>query len=252
MIAGQRNLTLLGRAALALAGVTAAYAHYTWIAPAAAPLQIGRQGMIQFCHGHEFPAGEETLGIQNAYAWMFLPSGKQFKLSLVTEAKRVVSAFTPRETGVHRAVYTQDRGVQSRTPNGMKPGGRTRNPDAAQAFRSYRSAVAYLPVGGSNPGTAKPTGIELEIVAVHRDRVWELQLLKNGKPQAGVPIEVRIEGASGGFDAGKTDADGRRTYRTAEVKPGRPMLFFAEWKDAPPAGSDYETVNYSTSLFVRQ
>lgn len=245
------KLRLLGRVGIGIAAITAGFAHYTWIAPAAAPLEVGKPGFIRFCHGHEFPYGEETLGTKDSQAIMVPPSGKQTKLSLLVEAKQVVAAYTPQEPGLHRAVYTQDRGVLSRTPNGVKRGGRDTNPDAAQTFRSYRSAVAYLSVGKSGKAITKPAGIELEIVAIHRERAWELQLVKSGKPQPGVPIQILIEGSQTALEGGKTDAAGRLTYRP-DPKAGRPMLFSAEWKDAPPAGVAYDSVNYATSLYVTQ
>lgn len=181
------------------------------------------------------------------------PSGARYSLSPAANGNEVTAPYTPKENGLHRVVYVQDRGVSSRTPNGVKPGGRDKNPDAAQASRTFRSAVAYLPVGKNGNVDAKSVGIEVEIAGkLQLGGAWDLELSRNGKPEVGIAIQVFTAGAHDAVAIGKTDANGRLAYKPAAANVARPLLFWAEWKAAPPAGAAYDTINYSTSLYVTQ
>jgi len=243
------DATLVKTILAALIGISIASAHYTWVAPAEAELKVGKPAAIRLCHGHQFPAGEEKLNLNATEAIILDPAGRKTKLNPVVHENDITAAYTPKTAGLHRVVLTQDRGVSSRTPDGVKPGGRDKNPGAAQAFRSYRSAVAYLPAGNTPSIAPKPAGIELEIVGTLNKGAWELQLLRNGKPVPSAPIEVIFAGAASATEAGKTDSTGKLIYRRPNGA-ATPLLFSTEWKDPAPAGSAYDTVNYSTTLYV--
>lgn len=238
--------------ALGLAACAGVYAHYTWVAPGGGALEVGKAAVIRICHGHHFPEGEEKISITGAMAMVMTPSGARHSLTPTAAGNEVTTPYTPKEGGLHRVVYVQDRGVSSRTPAGVKPGGRDKNPDAAQASRTYRSAVAYLPVGKSGNVDAKAAGIEVEIAGkLQLGGAWDLELSRNGKPEAGVAIQVFIAGAHDPAAIGKTDSSGKLSYKPA-AGVARPLLFWAEWKATPPAGAPYDTINYSTSLYVTQ
>ncbi|MBL8179802.1 MAG: DUF4198 domain-containing protein, partial [Bryobacterales bacterium] len=222
---------------------TLALAHYTWVAPVAT-LEPGKPATIQISHGDVFPNGDEAINAAQVELYVLAPSGAKTKLTPAKSANTVTAPFTPRESGPHRLVMIQDRGVTSRTPQGVKQGGRDKNPTATQASRTYRTAVSCL-----NAKSAKPIGLELEFTAERTSSSWQVQLLKHGKPAPGIAIEVLLPGASKGVASGKTDAAGKFTWTPPANSKG-PVLFSAMFKDAPPAGATFDAVNYETSLYL--
>lgn len=221
-----------------------ALCHYTWVAPTAA-LEAGKAAVIQINHGHKFPVSEEAINAAQVDLYVLAPSGTKTKLAAAKAAGSVTASFQPKETGLHRIVMVQDRGVTSRTPKGVKQGGRDRNPDATQASRTFRTAVSYAGSGKSG----KPVGLELELVGERTAAGWQVQLLKQGKAASGVAIEVFLPGAAKTVEAGKTGADGKVAWQAPAGAKG-PALFSATFKDPAPAGAAYDAVNYETSLYV--
>lgn len=229
---------------LALSSALAALGHYTWLAPDAA-LTPGKPATIRISHGHKFPTSEEAINARQVDLFVVAPSGKRTKLTATSAGTAVTAPFTPTEAGPHRLAFTQDRGVSSRTPQGVKPGGRDKNPTATQASRTFRTAVAYLAANASS----QPLGLELELTAKFASGAFTITLLKNGKPAAGIPIELFLPGAAQATELAKTDASGQVRYQPPASAKG-PALFSAGFKDQPPAGAPYDTTNYETSLYV--
>jgi hypothetical protein len=227
---------------------TAALGHYTWIAPIA-PLEVGKTATIQIGHGHKFPQSEEAINAKQVDAFVLPPSGAKTKLEAVVSGAGITATYSVKEAGMHRIAFIQDRGVSSRTPAGVKPGGRDKNPNAIQASRTFRTAVAYATTGKTEASGGKPLGLEFELSAIPSSGTWSLQLMKQGKPVAAVPIEVFLAGAAKAVEAGKTGADGRLMFSPAAGAKG-PAMFSAALKDAAPAGSAFDFVNYETSLYV--
>ncbi|MBL8221237.1 MAG: DUF4198 domain-containing protein [Bryobacterales bacterium] len=221
-----------------------ALCHYTWVAPTAA-LEVGTPSIIQISHGHKFPVSEEAINAAQVDVYVLAPSGAKTKLVATKAAGSVTAPFQAKEAGLHRIVMVQDRGITSRTPQGVKQGGRDRNPSATQASRTFRTAVSYAGAGKA----AKPVGVELELVGERTATGWQVQLLKNGKPAGGVAIEVFLPGAAKTAEAGRTGADGKLNWQTPAGSKG-PALFSAMFKDPAPAGASYDAVNYETSLYV--
>jgi hypothetical protein len=227
---------------------TVALGHYTWIAPLA-PLEVGKSATIQIGHGHKFPQSEEAINAKQVDAFVLPPSGAKTKLQPVASGAGITATCEVKEAGMYRIAFIQDRGVNSRTPSGVKPGGRDKNPNAIRASRTLRTAVAYATTGKSEASGGKPLGLEFEISAMPSTGAWNLLLLKQGKPAAGVPIEVFLAGAPKAVEAGTTGADGRLTFNPAAGAKG-PAMFSAALKDAAPAGAAFDFVNYETSLYV--
>jgi len=235
---------LLLSAGLALTAV----GHYTWVAPVA-PLEAGKPATIRIGHGHKFPQSEEGINARQAELVAVAPSGARTSLPAAAGPTEVTATFTPREKGTYRIGFTQDRGVSSRTPKGVKPGGRDRNPDATQAYRTFRSAVAYVAFGTAAATAGKPLGFELELTGEWAQGAWQVRLLKHQQPVAGVPVEVFLSGAAKAVEAGKTNPDGKLSYSPPSGVKG-PAMFSAAFRDAAPAGAAYDHVNYETSLYV--
>lgn len=221
----------------------AAFAHDTWIAASGA-LATGKPVTIFVRHGHHFPASEEAVNAAQLDLFAQSASGKRTALQASVQGREVVAEFTPAAAGAHTLAFTQDRGVTSRTPKGVKQGGRDKNPGATQSSRTLRTAVAYL-----GAAVSKPAGLEVEIVGTLSGGAWTVQLLRGGKPLAGIAIEAFPAGAEAGKIAGKTDANGKLRY-TPEAGARKDLLFIAEFKQPAPQGSAYDTVNFETSLHV--
>ena len=122
-------------------------AHFTWLAPESPELAAGRPYRLRIGHGHEFPASEAAVDATQVRALVIDPRGERAEVAARREDKAVVLEWTPRQKGLHVFAFTQDRGEVSRTPSGVKSGGRDRNPDAATAFRAVRSVeeIAAIP-----------------------------------------------------------------------------------------------------------
>jgi uncharacterized GH25 family protein len=231
---------------LFLAGVLAA--HYTWIAPASAPLVQGKVNKVLIAHGHQFPVSEEAIAAAQVKAFAIAPSGKRAELKAAKVGKLVEAAYTPMEAGTHAFGFAQDRGVTSRTPGGVKPGGRDVNKDVAQALRAVRTAVAFASTAKVTP-TGKPLGLELEIVPQISASSVTLQLLRSGKPLAATAIQVLTSGSEEPRELGKTSAQGTLVYAIgAGTKP--PVLFIAAVNEPAAKGAGYDTTNLSTSLYL--
>lgn len=241
----------LRAAAATLAATGLVLAHYTWIAPTGAPVEVGKPALVRLFHGHHFPKGEEKMELAGSQVKAISPSGQVTELTGKAVASEDTVSYTPKQAGLHRIVYTNDRGVVSRTPGGVKPGGRDRNPSAAQSFRRYTSLVAYLPVGGMATPQPGPSGAECELIAAPQPGGgWTVTVLAQGKPVPGVTVEVFAAGAESVAVAGKSDANGIVRHAPAKGTTAA-VLFSAEWKAPAPAGATYDSVNYSTSLYVQ-
>ncbi len=239
----------LSRALIGLFSLTFLLAaHYTWMAPASAPLVQGKVNKIQIAHGHKFPAGEEAIVAAQVRAFAVSPGGKRTELKAVAAGKVVALDYTPGEAGTHALGFVQDRGVSSRTPGGVKKGGRDVNPNATQASRIIRTAVGYASTGKVDP-SGKALGMEFEIVPQVSGGTITLQLLRTGKPLPGVAIGLLVNGSEEPNELGKTDAQGRLVYRPgAAVKP--PVLFIADFSEPAQKGAAYDSTNLSTSLYL--
>ena len=240
------------KAKLAIGGLLAAFvalAHYTWIGPVDGPFEVGKTAKIQISHGHKFPASEEAINASQVEAFVVTPSGGRVKLDVAAGPNSVGASYAVKEAGLHRIAFVQDRGVNSRTPKGLRPGGRDKNPDATQASRALRTSVAYVATGGSLVSKAKPVGLEIELTAELVGGAWHVQLLKQGKPASGVALDVFLAGAAKVEPVGSTGADGKVIYRPAGGSKG-PAMFTAEVRETPPAGAKYDYTSYGTSLYV--
>ncbi len=226
-----------------------AVGHYTWISASPDLLEAGKKVTVQIGHGHVFPASEGAINASQVSTFVVAPSGARVDLKPVASEKMVTAEFIARESGFHRFALVQDRGVNSRTPDGIKPGGRDKNPNATQAFRTFRTAIAYTRSAKPTGIAGKPLGLEFELTASLAHGVWTVQLLKQGKPVAGSGIELLSAGTEKPADIGNTGPDGKVTYRVPARGQG-PGLFLARLREPAPAGAAYDTVNYETSLNV--
>lgn len=207
------------------------------------PFVVGKSVKIMVAHGDRFPHTDEAVNAAQVKLYVLAPSGARTDLKATAEKIAVSSTFTPREAGAHRIVFTQDRGPISRTPKGVKPGGRDQNPNAIEAFSLLRTGVSY--VGGS--GSTASLGLDLELTAQLVSGVWQLQLLRSGKPVVGETVQVLLQEHEDATAVGRTGADGRLTYKP--VSATGPLLFLAEVKEKV-SGMVIDFRTLSTSTYV--
>lgn len=234
--------------AVAVAASVVALGHYTWVAPVS-KLETGKAAVVRISHGHKFPESEEAINARQVDLFALAPSGTRVKLQPVADAGSVTAPFTPAESGTYRIAFAQDRGVSSRTPKGVKKGGRDVNPDAQQSSRTFRTAMVYAATGGAAPGAGKPAGLEIELTAERKGGAWSVQLLERGKPASGIAVEAFPAGAAHASEIGKTDGSGVVRY-TPSAGVNGPVMFAVAYKSPAPAGSKYDFVNYESSLYV--
>jgi uncharacterized GH25 family protein len=226
-----------------LCGAVSAFGHYTWVAPSDA-LVAGRPVKIMVAHGDRFPHGDEAINAAQVRLWMVAANGSKSDLKPVATKTAVLADFTPAASGPHRIVFTQDRGVLSRTPAGVKAGGRDRNPSATEVFSLMRTGLHYV----GDPGGVSPVGLELELTAKFDAGVWILQLLRSGKPLAGEAVKVVLKEEEKDVVIGKSGADGRLNYTPVSGYKG-PLLFLVDFKEKP-AGGAVDSRTISTSTYV--
>jgi uncharacterized GH25 family protein len=223
---------------------SAVWAHYTWVMPAATVFEAGKPNKITVAHGHRFPQSEEAITASQVKLYVLAPSGAKTDLKAASAGTSVTADFTPKESGPHRIIFTQDRGAMSRTPKGVKPGGRDKNPDATEAFSLLRTGVVYSGKGH------KPAGLDAELSAEPAaNGSWQVQLLRTGKPVAGQTIQVVLNGQKDATDVGKTGADGKVTFKPAAASKA-PVMFLAEFAEKAGAGSSIDERRFSVTLYV--
>jgi uncharacterized GH25 family protein len=241
----------LGRLVLLLPAATVLlYAHFTWVTASVSPLEVGKTAEVLIGHGHQFPASEEVIITEAAEVYAVAPSGRRTALAPKAQKPLLVAGYKVAETGMHRFVLAQDRGVRSWTTQGVQPGGKDKHPQARRSARVFRSAVSYALTPGAAYEKAKPLGLVFEMTGeVTGDQVV-LTVLRESKPVAGVAIHL-VGQARGGEALGKTGPDGRFNYAFTAGNKG-PLLFAADYIEQAAPTANYERGEYATSLhFVR-
>jgi hypothetical protein len=233
---------------VAIPCAVAGLAHYTWVAPPAV-FVTGKTAIVQIAHGHRFPHSEEIVNPAQLQLFVLAPSGNKVALKAAAAGNVLTMPFPVQEAGFHRIVLVQDRGITSRTPGGLKAGGRDRNKNASQAYRTLRTAVAYANTARTGGEDGKPAGLEFELTGVRSAETWLLQVLRQGNPVADAPVEVLLAGASKAVHVGTTGPDGRIRYQVPSGNSG-PAVFSVTLRQSAPPGATYDFVNYETSLYV--
>ncbi len=229
-----------------LAGVAAASAHFTWIAPSASPLAVGQVAKLVIGSGHHFPKSETALRLVDVQVHAITPSGKRTELHPTTAGTSLAAEYKVEEAGMHRFVLVQDRGVLSWTTNGVRAGGKAEHPRARRSAKVYRSAVSYAVTPGSHFVQAKPLGIAFEMTADVSGSQVALAVWKDAKPCAGVEIRMAV-GDHGDKAIGKTSPDGRFVYTLGPDSKGA-LLFGVEYVEPASATANYDRGEFAASV----
>ncbi len=232
-------------ACLTLGAAVTGWTHFTWVAPVN-ELQAGKTAKIMVAHGDRFPQSEEAVNAAQLKLFVLAPSGARTDLKPASAGTSVTADFAVKESGTHRIVFVQDRGAMSRTPKGVKSGGRDRNPDATEAFTMLRTGVWQ---GAAR--NHKPLGLDAELTAEldGASGAWQVQLLRGGKPLAGQKVQVVLNGQKDEIAIGSTGADGKVAYRPSAGSRG-PAMFLSEFSEKAPGGSPIDERRFSTTLYV--
>lgn len=232
--------------ALLLGGATALLGHFVWVGPMAGPLKVGQDAAIMVGNGHAFLGSESPAAQDGLKVWAITPAGASQPVAVSVADKFLKGSFPVKTDGVYRVVFTQDRGVMSRTPKGVKAGGRDQHPDATEAFKLFRSGIAYVGTPGKAFGKEKPVGLDFEMVPEKTADGVILTVLAGGKPLAGADISLAWP-LKDEVDLGKTGADGKFTYKfPAGAK--SPALFVAESKVKAAAGAKFDVHTYASAV----
>jgi uncharacterized GH25 family protein len=226
----------------------ALFAHATWIAPVASPLEVGKSVELQIGNGHAFPRSESALSPQNVQVFAVAPSGAKADLKPVKSGSFLTANYAVRETGMHRFVFVQDRGVMSRTPQGLKSGGRDQNPSATQSMKMYRAAVAYAGTPGADLAVRAPLGLTFEVTPQRTRDSVTLSVVLNSKPVQGAKIRAVLPGQKE-QELGTTGSDGKFTYRVPSGLDG-PFLLVAAHSEKAVTGATYDNADYSMALHL--
>ena len=225
----------------ALACATAGWTHFTWIS-ASGEFQSGKTVKIMVSHGDRFPQSEEAINASQVQLFVLAPSGARSDLKPSSTPTGITASFPVKETGAHRIAFVQDRGAMSRTPTGIRPGDKRKNPGALEAFTMLRTGVWH-----SGKGHA-PVGLAAELTAEREGSTWHVQLLRKGKPLAGQLVQVVLNGQKDAVDLGKTGPDGKVDFKS--TTPAGPAMFLAEFKEKGPIGGGVDSHRFSTTLYV--
>jgi uncharacterized GH25 family protein len=222
-------------------------AHNSWINPLSSPLKQGTDVEIQIAHGHSFPESEQAMEDAGIEVFAVGPGGARASLPHVRSGKKLLATYKVPAAGFYRFAFVQDRGVMSRTPGGLKKGGRDKNPDAISSSRYYRSGVAYAATRGAQVKSAEPLGLEFEIVASRQPGALEVMVLCGGHPCAGADVIVKTAGGKE-RNLGRTAASGTVTAAVSGLK--GPVLIEARKTAPAPRNEHYDSMNLTTSLYL--
>jgi uncharacterized GH25 family protein len=232
---------------LLLVAAAGLWAHATWITTVPPTLEPGQPVTVQIGNGHAFPASESALSTEDWEVFAVTPAGARQPLQPKAAGKVVTASFTPQQAGVYRFVMVRDRGLMSRTPQGLRPGGRDRNPNATQTLKLFRSAVAYAATTGAAAAPAPaPLGLVFEMLPERTATGFRIRVVESSKPVAGAKMFATWPGGKE-TSIGTTGADGTFTYSVPAGAKG-PFLLEASFNGKGPTGEAYDARDYNATL----
>jgi uncharacterized GH25 family protein len=223
-------------------------AHATWIFPVHAVIEVGKPLMVQIGNGHDIAESESPLGQRGLEMFAVSPSGTRTTLTPAVSGNLLAAEYSAKEKGSYVFGFVQDRPISSRTPGGVKQGGRDKNPDATEVFKAYRSGLAYAATAGAQPQQGKAFGLVFELVPQRAADSVTVIATQNGKPCAGAAITVHWPG-KGEAKAGKTGADGKFAYKIPAGAKGQ-FVIAASHSEKAAAGAGYDNASYATALYL--
>lgn len=234
------GLGLLGGAALLSA-------HTAWLAPAPAKVKAGGPVTIIVSSGHSFPVPEEPVKGLDLKMTVIGPDGRTSIVIPADKGRGLEASFPTSAEGLYRATVEYDRGVISRTPDGWKPGGRSKYPAAKTVVKSYNSFICAVRTEKAGPAAPAPVGLAFELSWKTEGGRLVVLATAHGKPVAAAEISA-VFGSGDIKPAGKTDTSGRLVVGIPAGFHGPVLLAGSVSKDMP-AGSDYDAERSASSYY---
>jgi uncharacterized GH25 family protein len=233
---------------LFLNGAVLLFAHYTWLSPVPSTAKVGETVTVLLANGHAFPTSEEPVkGVELKIA-VFDPFGKSTALTAADKGRGPEAAFKVETEGVYRVASEYDRGVISRTPEGWKPGGKSKYPNATSVLKAYNSFLCTVGTVAASTGSSGPLGLIFEVSWTREGRKLIVLATARNKPVEGAEISAVI-GSGEAKPMGATDVAGRIAFEIPEAFKG-PILLIGSISKPMPAGSDYDAERTSSSCFL--
>jgi len=225
------------------------FAHYTWITPAPAIVEVGKSVKIRFMEGHAFPDGGGPVRDMKAKLTLLQPSGKSVKLTPADQGNGLEASFQATSRGVYRLAGELDYGVSSRTPSGLKMGGRSKNPKAISATKYYGSFLCAVRTSPSPLSSSGPLmGLPFEISWTRQGNRLIIRAAADNKPAPGVEISAAF-GTGEPQTKGNTDTAGNLTLDVPGNFQGL-ILLNGLWVKSMPPGADYDTERSNSSYYL--
>jgi hypothetical protein len=242
------RLVTSAAAGLLLSGAVSLFAHFAWLAPAPQTAKVGETVAVLLASGHAFPANSEPVKGIDVKMIVVDPAGKSAVLIPADKGRGLEAAFKVETEGLYRVVSEYDRGVISRTPEGWKPGGKSKHPNATSTLKSYNSFLCAVKTPGAALKSSAPLGLGFEISWTRED--GKLIVLATAKSRPVEAAEISAVIGSGELKPmGKTDASGRLEFAIPGGFQG-PILLMGSVSKAMPAGSDYDAERTSSTHFL--
>lgn len=182
---------------LLLAGAPA-LAHNIWLAPDNHFPQVGDTVQIKVGFGHDYPASRMDQPVKEGMigeALAIAPGGGQVVLE-----KTAVDTYRLKieQPGAYLVVAAMPPGLFSRTPEGMKRGGRQDFPEVKSCMEARMVANAFLFAGGQGPAAQSAQHLQLkplaDLASLKKGGVLPVQVRFEGQPLAGAQIKATYAG----------------------------------------------------------
>lgn len=176
-----------------------ALAHNIWLAPDNHFPQVGDTVRIKVGFGHDYPASREDQPVKEGMvgeALALIPGGGQIALEKTAVDTYQLKIDRP---GPYLLVAAMPAGLFSRTPEGMKRGGRKDFPEVKSCMEARMVANAFLFAGAQGQGAIQSDqALQLKPLAavsgLKKGDALPIQVLFEGQPLAGAKIKATYAG----------------------------------------------------------
>lgn len=183
-----------------------ALAHNVWLAPDNHFPQVGDTVLVKVGFGHGYPASRVDQPVKEGMigeALAIAPGGGQVALEKTAVDTYQLKIDRP---GPYLLVAAMPPGLFSRTPEGMKRGGRQDFPEVKSCMEARMVAHAFLLANGQGqPATMGGQALQMRPLAnlagLKKGGVLPLQVLFEGQPLAGAQIKATYAGYQPPADA---------------------------------------------------
>jgi uncharacterized GH25 family protein len=229
-------------------GAVSLFAHYTWLLPTSSIAKIGGIATVRIANGHSFPSEGEPVKDIDLKMIILDPAGKSVALKMVDKGKGLEASFKTEIEGVYRVASEYDRGIISRTPEGWKPGGKSKNPNATSVLKSYNSFISAVRTSSAPFFSASPMGLAFEISWARNGHKLVALVTTKGTAVENAELSVII-GSGDAKSMGKTDSAGRIAFEIPNTFKG-PILLMGSISKPMPANADYDAERMSSSYYL--